>query len=287
MNEELIARHFAIPYHYKYEGEKYNQLVGEFNINFDKQNNKLEDLIGFIEKYIDKRINIHFPQGVDINILTSLSRLFQNIFVRLDVQDMYKVEELKEIGVPFFFDASFGVGNYTHLDSLIQLGVSDIYFVDDLCYNLPDLSEYCHVRNVNLRLILNEIPATNFDKGLNPKSPIYKPDDISILIKYVDSFEFNCGKPYHWNIFEVLYKVWIETQRWHGDLRLINKDLQFELYNDTVLPDFSRSKMTCERRCNRRLSNTCHKCEQFLQLSDVLQSKGIRYNPEEVKIEEL
>ena len=277
--ERQLAKHLAIPYHlsYDYSDDKYNDLVGEFNINFDIEKNDLNKLIEFIEQKLDKRINIHFPNGVDIGVLKSIHRLFDNIYVRLDIQDIVKTAELRELNIPYFFTSNCLVSSYTLLDSFILLGVSDIYIADDLCYNIPDVSEYCHSKGVKLRLVLNEIPSTSFDKGINYKSPIYKPDDIEVLAKYIDTFEFNCGSPYQWNKFEVLYKTWFVNGYWHGDLQEINKDLHIVLYNDTMLPDWSRYKMKCGRRCNMRISNTCRKCEQFLEIQDLMLEKDIGY----------
>lgn len=265
----------AIPFHYP--NDEVNDKATEFNLLFFQSRNKIEDLIEFIQEYENKRINISFPEGVHLPTLKSICAVSDNIYVRLMASDMMIVADLQQNDIKFFFDASMGVGNYTNLDAFIRLGVSDIYPVDDLCYNINEVAEYCHSKGIKLRLILNSIPATTFDKGINPRSSIYRPQDIDMLNKYYDTFEFNCGEPYDWAKFNVLYRTWFERKHWHGQISEINDDVHMDFHNDTVYPDITNYKIVCGRKCNQRIGSYCKKCEQWLEVGQIFEDKRIKF----------
>ena len=57
----------------------------------------------------------------------------------------------------------------------------------------------------------------------------------------------------------------------------INEDVDMDFHCDAIHPSFTTSKINCERRCCKRLSNHCNKCEDFLSLGEVLKKKQIRF----------
>lgn len=257
-----------------------NDQVKEFNILFYKDDNSLEKLIEFVQEYPDTRINIEFPKGIHLPTLTTINKIHSNIYTRITENDLLNVSELREKDCKFFLDSHLCASNYTNLDAHIKMGVSDVYIADDLCYNLRDVSKYCHKNKVKLRLILNRIPATSFDKGVNYCSSIYRPQDLDLLKLYFDTFEFDCGKQYDWAKFDVLYRAWFKRGNWHGDLAEINDDLDLYFPNDSVVPDFTNYKINCERRCCQRITNSCSKCQQFLEIAWSLKDQNIHIKKE-------
>lgn len=267
--------HLAIPFRYK--NDLYNDIASEFNILFFQSKNKIEKLIEFVQEYPEKKINISFPEGVNISIVDSINAVSNNIYIRLKASDLMAVKDLKNKNIKFFFDYDVPVTNYTNLDAFIRLGVSDIYIADDLCYNMKELSHYCQEKNVKIRFCLNHIPSTSFDKDINPRSPIFRPEDIKELNKYIDVFEFDCGKPYDWTKFDVLYRTWFVNKHWHGALFEINEDIGINFHNDAVYPSLNKVKMNCGRRCNQRISNHCKKCDQWISIAESLTTKKMRF----------
>lgn len=265
----------AVPFHYQND---INDAVKEFNIKYDKQENSFETLMDFVQKYPETRINIEFIGDIYPSSIVTLSKLNPEVYVRL-VQGnttFAAIDELKQKGCKFFYDSPFCAENYCELDALIDLGVSDIYVSGDLCYKLPEVSEYCHAHGVNLRLILNRIPNTAIGAGEDPRSMIFRPQDITLLSQYIDTFEFDCGSPYDWAMFDVLHRAWFIRKHWHGDLREINKDLKIEYPNDSVFPHFTDYKISCGRKCSKRIRNNCHKCDQFLEIAKILINKNVK-----------
>lgn len=266
----------AIPYQHDINFEM-NNKAKEFNLLFYKSRNKLEDLIAFINEYPDTRINIQFPEGVHIPTLKTISNVSDNVYVRLKASDMMNMKEINKNKIKFFFDSDCPAYNYTVLDSFIKMGVSDVYIADDLCYNMSDVETYVHDKGIQLRLILNHIPSTAIDRGINQRSPVYMPKDMDKLDKYYDVFEFDCGEPYDWAKFDVLYRSWFENKYWHGEIYEINNDVDQKFHCDSLYPEFTDFKLNCGRRCNIRVTNHCKKCEQFIKLGETLKKKKIRF----------
>jgi len=264
----------AIPF--QLNGEL-NDDVKEFNILFYKSRNSIEDLIEFVQEYEDTRINLEFPEGIHMPTVKSINKVSDNIYIKVAPADILKVVELKENNFKFFFNQDMPVSTYTALDAFFRMGVSDVYIADDLCYNLTEVRQMCESHNVQMRLVLNKIPCTTFDRGVNPKSPIYMPKDFELLDGYFDVFEFECGLPYDWAKFDVLYRAWFINHYWHGQMSEINEDVDQNFHCDAIHPDFTRNKLNCERRCCKRVSNNCRKCEDFLELGEVLKAKRIRF----------
>ena len=261
---------------YKYNNDIYNNRVKEFTISYDITRNNMDDLIVFLNTYPDTRINIDFGTNIDYSLLKIVNQLHKQIYVKLNVQDLNTVNKLKNLNVKFYFSMLYPVNTWTHLSELLELGVSDIYFVDDLCYNMSELSDVCHNHNVQLRLVLNHIPMTTLDKGTNPCSPFWRPQDIQELQKYVDVFEFDCGDPYDWTKFDVLCRRWFLLDHPHWDLELseINSDVKLSNIDAGYNPAHAAYKMNCGLKCKRKTKNPCHKCDSWLEISKKLKDKG-------------
>lgn len=264
----------AIPF--QLNGEL-NDEIKEFNILFYKSRNSIEDLIDFVQEYDNTRINLEFPEGIHMPTVKSINKVSDKIYIRVAPTDITKAAELKENSYKFFFNQDMKVPTYSCLESFINLGVSDVYIADDLCYNLKNVHDICQENNVQMRLILNQVPSMTLDRGINPKAPIFMPKDMDTINPYFDVFEFECGLPYDWAKFDVLYRAWFINKYWHGQMSEINEDVDMDFHCDAIHPSFTASKINCERRCCKRLSNHCNKCEDFLSLGEVLKKKQIRF----------
>lgn len=106
-------------------------------------------------------------------------------------QDYYK--KLQELGIKFYFGPDFPIVNYRLLDYAIKLGATDVYIMDDLCYDLKRAHAAAKKANVNIRLVLNHIPSMLINKGEDVRAPIFIPETVDELSKYIDTVEFDSG----------------------------------------------------------------------------------------------
>ena len=84
----------------------------------------------------------------------TVEKLLKDIpeFRDLNLSQIEFVELLKENQIQFFFNDF--VGNWDSLVSLIEYGVSDIYIVNELGFDLKEVAEACKENNVKIKNII-------------------------------------------------------------------------------------------------------------------------------------
>ena len=189
--------------------------------------------------------------------------------------DIDKITEMRENGLKYFIEPDSAPSCFSLLEEQISLGVTDIYVCDDLCYNLELVKKTCEKNNVSVRLIVNRIASTRVDKGINPKAPIFIPECLDNLSKYIDVFEIDSNS---WVKIGTYYRIWFERQEWRENLQYIYPELEIYIPNESLIPNFMDFKMNCGYRCGH--GSSCKKCEQFVEIARDLRSKNIEYKKE-------
>lgn len=255
-----------------------DEISHEFNILY-KKDSKIKDLITFAEKYPEHRIIISFEDNeVDYSVLDIIKKLHPHVSVRLTKENMNEIPNLQKRAITFFLDTDMPAYNYTTLDMLIKLGVADVYIADDLFYDLVNVSKVCRSNNVRIRLILNRIPSTAFDKGVNPRSPIITPQMRQSLDRYINVAEFELGETTSimaaLEKLRTLIKIWFKDEYWLGQLADFNSDIQLSVPCPNYLIDTSY-KWSCRRHCCSIPNSRCKRCQEWLDLANVLLKKNV------------
>lgn len=261
--------HIAIPWSSNIQ----NRYGDEYNIVFNQVINNLDTLFDFISRHKDTRFNIK-PENMDFNQMEAIDNLNPFIYFRVE-KDLKIIESMKKRGLKFFIDANSAPSSFSLLEEQIELGSSDIYVCNDLCYNLELVKKYCESKNVRIRLILNQIPSTRADRGRNPRAPIFTPECIEKLSEYVDVFEIDSNS---WAKIGTYYRIWFERKEWRENLQYIYPELEIEIPNESLIPNFMEFKMNCGYKCGH--GSPCNKCEQFVEIARDLRSKNIEYKKE-------
>jgi hypothetical protein len=256
-----------------YKNDRVNDAAQELNIRYDDRVNSLSKLITFAKTYKDKNINVMTDRGVREDFVKSIPDICPNVRVCLYTFNHGAVELLKSNHCKFYFGPLFPAYNWSMLNSLISIGVTDVYIADDLCYDLDDVKSVCSDANVSIRCVLNRIPSTTPYAGNDFKSFIYRPEDMDLLSKYYDIFEFDCGTPYDKMKFDVLSRVFFEQGKWNGDIREINDDIGYEFNDNLLLPELTRYKTVCKRHCDSHSPSFCHKCYKIVNDGQKAMSK--------------
>lgn len=253
----------AIPFFNHFE---LNDRADEFNVYFNPEENSFEKLLDFLDKFQEKKVNVEYRAAFDIKTASALFRVNDNVRFRLRAEHMGSIRQLKEKGIPFFYDSSLACVSWCDLKSQVELeGVCCVYLADDLVYQLPKVSKYCKERGVEIRIILNRIPLTRSMLMKDHIVPIYRPNDYDLLSQYYDVAEFDCGKPYDFTVLKVLYRAWFIKKDWYGDLKEINSDLGFSLPNRSVPELFTLTKIGCGLKCLS--GSSCKKCDQLVTIA--------------------
>lgn len=263
----------AIPFFNHFE---LNDRADEFNIYFNPEENSFEKLLDFLDKFQEKKVNVEYRAAFDIKTASALFRVNDNVRFRLRAEHMGSIRQLKEKGIPFFYDLSLACVSWSDLKVQVELeGVQCIYIADDLVYQLPQVSQYCKDHNVEIRVILNRIPLTRRMLMESPIAPVYRPNDYSLLNQYYDVAEFDCGKPYDFNKLKVLYRVWFLNKDWFGNMQEINSDVAYNFPNRAVPPMYLSSRINCGLKCLK--GSTCNKCEQLLSIALGLLNMNVQW----------
>lgn len=136
-----------------YKNSRAKEKADEFTIKYTKKN---DVLIDFLEENKQKRINLTIEENLtdrELKLLKNICNVYPNLVLRFEDYDYNYIENITESGVPFFFGNK--VNNWDEFLGLIELGVTDIYIVEDLCFELDKVSKIAHEENVRIRIYPN------------------------------------------------------------------------------------------------------------------------------------
>lgn len=274
---------FACPY-VRYEPLS-EQVADEINLTYIPDQNDYENLIDFCQTYSSKRVNVRWRDaaGIDLKSAGALSKLCPNVVYCLEDSNISKALELKNKGCKFYFYEGNPAHSFKELAGLVRLGVTDVYICDDLCYSLKNVRDFCHKHNVQVRVILNKV-AASLASPLDKTQPFWRPEDIDLAAVYFDVAEFDCGnlETYDFKRMKVLYRVYFEDKSWGGNLQELVPDLQYIVYNKSLVGDFTNHKVNCQYRCVSQ-GSSCNKCEQYLEIADSLGKANLAFRARKVK----
>lgn len=248
-----------------YKGCRTLERADEIIIKYDK---KSAGLLDFVQKWNeDQRIIVDITELEDIesnlDIFAAAAGIHPEFAVMLHSTQNY--EPIAALKLPFFFID--GVNCYDDLVGQITLGVSDVYILNELCFNLDEISKYCHENKVQIRVYPNVAQsASNFAVDEFKKFFI-RPDDISFYEEYIDVIEFFGPLDKQ----PVLYDIYTD-ERWIGNLNDVILGLTKEIDNKTVVPYFGEARQKCRKRC---IFGRCDICGSVEALAATLKDKEL------------
>ena len=250
------------------------QDTWEYNIFFQNtRKDKFDSLLIFLQEHNTERFNIIIDEDLndyifDLKELKRAKDINPNIHIVIKPY-LENIQILKNLNISFYFPFNFAATNFRELEALIEMGVSDVYIADDLCYQLEKVHNICHTNNVQLRLLLDRVNSFKENANNDPKAPYFVPEVIEELAKYVDIFEFseNTSKAR----LNTLYRIWFEKKEWRDSLNYLYPLLEIFIPNQYLLPYFIAYRMNCGYKCAE--GSVCKKCVQFLEIAQILYKK--------------
>lgn len=257
---------------------RYLNEVDELNIRFRRKDTSLMD---FLLSNVGKRINILIEDEDDF-IESNSIKLFDAILIEhpeinfaLKLKD-YKSGRVKEIVEiikdrvvkhQFFFDTF--VKDWDTLLGYIELQPSDIYIVENLCFELGTVSEILHQAGIKVRVFPN-VAQSSWSNVPDLKKFFIRPDDISFYEGIVDVMEF-FGKP---DSVSTYYKIYAIDKKWLGKLNeVIISFNDSEIDSRFILPQFAARRLNCGKRCYK--GRPCRTCDAIEELAAVLESHNL------------
>lgn len=262
---------FCIYYNRNSKNCKSIEKVNEITIDY--YNTK--DFVDLLNQFKEKRINIYI-RDKETNQLISNEELKKikiihetypdlNLYLEIPINTRYSLEDIKDIGLPYFLEDR--INDIDLFTTLLSQGVSDIYVVENLCFELDKISEVAHSRNVRLRTFPNVAQSESMAIDGLLKFFI-RPEDIDVYSQYIDTFEFFGDERKQ----DVLYDIY-NSKVWNGPLNEIIIGLNSDLDSRFILPQFGESRVKCGKRCLK--GGNCRICNRIEELSKTLKENDI------------
>lgn len=183
----------------------------ELNIIYNKEDITLPD---FIELYKNKRINIYIDNVKEFYQDSELKKIIgilgkdnsYNIALKLSEDHPELIQQIKENNIKFYLDIF--VNNWDTFCGLIDYGVSDIYIVEQMGFEIDKCSEKAHQNNIKIRVFPN-IAQSKWSNMDGIKKFFIRPEDIIAYEQYVDVCEFITDITRE----KVLYNIYAKDQR--------------------------------------------------------------------------
>ena len=277
---------YCLPFH---KGkEAYLNKTDEIKIYYDRRDSSL---IGFLLKYKEKRIILtvnEIPEFIyykDIERFIGIKETypdldftleFPQIFLdQLDEEEENLLTTIKENNIKFCFFTL--VSDWDVFRGLVTLGVSDIYIVDNMAFELDKCSKIAHENNICIRVFPN-IAQSKWDNTPGEKKFFIRPEDLQYYEGFVDVVEFLGERDNFYTIFDIYYS----DKQWHGDLNEIIYGLDINLDSRFVLPEvFAKTRIKCGKKCMKGVP--CNICTRIKDVSETLKDKNLIIKKEKEK----
>ena len=256
--------------------QNFDSLAQEHNITFENKLDNFDHLLNFLEEHKNERFNISIDfskYDFDLEKMRFAKIVNPNIHIVLIDYQPKNIQILKENKINFYFSSFFAANSFRVLENLVNIGATDVYIIDDLCYQLSDVHKFCQQHHVQCRLILDQIASHQNYTENNLRAPYFVPEIIDELSQYIDVFEFaeNESK----KRLQTLYQIWFEKKTWRENLKYLYPQLQLDIPNQSLISDFIKYKMNCRYKCS--YGSACKKCNQFADIAHILFDKQIEY----------
>lgn len=259
---------YAINYH---KGFRYMDRIDEVMIIYK---DKLSELIDFVKDMPqERRVILDIaanPQIViedNLETIRNVMQVHKNIALKISLAQREVCVDLYEMNIPFFF-CEFA-DSWDTLVSFIRYRVSDVYVVNELAFEMKDVSKMCKEYGVNIRVFPNVAQTSSRINNLDKlKSFFIRPEDVEIYEPYVDIFEFFGPDDRESVLFEVY-----NNGKWAGDLKDLIIGLDISLHSDTIMPLFGEERVNCGKQCYK---GRCIICDKVVALAKQLEEAKIK-----------
>lgn len=256
---------------------KYFDKIDEITINFTPRDSSI---INFLLESKGKRININIKDKEDFinnkrlklfDVVKSQCQEIDFAFRLTDfkaettktVMELIKSSENKH---KFFFDTT--IGDWDTLNGYVGLGVSDIYVVEDLGFEIKKVAELLHSHGIRIRVYPNV--AQSKWRNTNPFRKFFiRPEDVHLYEDYIDAMEFY-GRD---DFIQTYYKIYAIDKKWFGKLKEIIIDFDSEIDNRCILSKFGPKRIECGKKCAK--GKPCNVCSAIVELAEVLEKNKL------------
>lgn len=253
-----------------YKDFRYNDLIDE--IIFPYHDN-IVDIISQKKWKDEQRFIIDVSAEGDLTeiipAILMCKKVHDNLSVLLTLKQSAFIAELRKANISFFYFEY--ARTLDQIYGLIYLGTSDIYVTESAGFNLKEIGEYCHHKNVNVRVIPNMAQYTpGFRNSIpDPCKFFIRPEDTHLYEEYVDVFELIAPK----EKTSVLYEIY-KNKVWEGDLDKIITGFSDIVKNTTLIPYFGSARLSCQQKC---MLGKCNHCIMMKEMGERFKDSKVTF----------
>ena len=260
-------------------------LLDEINIKFDPE--ELDVIFDYILEHKHQRINAKVEEINHIykyNLLEKFEEFHdkhQNVdfAIILPEYNLNLAQLCQQKGLKFFFDVI--VRDWETFNTFIMAGVSDIYLVEQMMFEIKDAATAAHKAGVKVRTFPN-IAQRKYEETSSIKCFFIRPEDVHLYEGLVDVMDIYTIEEINQDIVFEIYK---DDKIWWGPLKEIIVGLDNDIDGRYIIPRFGDRRLNCGRKCFK--GQRCDVCETVEKLSKNLAAAGmiIQYEKEKKEIE--
>ena len=213
------------------------------------------------EENCNKRIIIDisdFCGEPNWEIISAAVREYPQSAVLITKEQIDFIPRIRIYKLDWFF--ANGCSSWDMLKECADYGVSDVYIINELGFDIKNVKAFCEKNNIKVRIYPNIAQNSTLLLTIGTYTSFFvRPEDISIYEEYVDVFEF-FGAPEKEG---VLYEIYTEGE-WRSDLELLILNIPTLVDNRTknnyIADVFGTSRLDCKKKCIYGECNICKNC---------------------------
>ena len=248
-------------------------LLDEVNVKFDPEDTEI--LFNYMLEHKHQRVNARITDinhVFDYNLLDKFE-IFKNEHKDIDFAiilpkyDLNLAQICKQREFKFFFDTV--VRDWETFNLFLSCGVSDVYLVEQMMFDIKDAAAAAHQKGVQIRTFPN-IAQRRYEDTPAIKCFFIRPEDVELYEGLVDVMDLYTMEEINQ---DVVYEVYSNDRIWWGPLKEIIIGLDNNIDGKYIIPRFGERRRDCGRQCFK--GKNCEICETVEKLSYNLAQVGI------------
>ena len=218
----------------------------------------INNIQNFIDRQEWNKLNLIYEQCPNFSIRFSELKKFELL-------DEEIINASQKLTMKFF--TGLLVSNFDQLHYLCNLGVSQVYLVEDMGFDLVRAKRICSQYGVQIRIFPNVVQRS-IKQGPALKGFFIRPEDLNEYHDCVDTVEF-------WGPLDkqsLLLKFY-SNGTWAGRLDEIIIDFDQPIESQYVHSSFGKIRKECNKRCLK--GEKCDICNEIIDIAILLKEKNI------------
>lgn len=252
----------------------------EWIFNYPENNpNLILKLKKLKEEGCNKRIIIDisdFCGEPNWDILSASVREYPSSAILITKEQIDFVPQIRMNKIDWFF--ANGCFTWDMLKECADYGVSDVYIIDELGFDIKNVKSFCDKHGIKVRVYPNIAQTSALLLTIGSYTSFFiRPEDVEVYEDYVDVLEFFGAREKE----GVLYEIYSDGE-WRSDLELLILNMPTPMEkrtkNNFIANVFGSSRLDCRKKC---LYGECKICANCISVAKTIKERRTREINEE------